>query len=440
MKKILSLFCILAVSICLIVSCHKTEDDDVKIDVFNTESGTRNLVVVISDIHLGANLAYAEINSNLEPLKCFLEEIRVSRSVKELVINGDFLDEWFIPATVNPYNGNGQSDFVDRIANANRSVVDKINQIIQERKILVTYVPGNHDLTITEENVNRIFPGINQSRDDDAQGLGTYSPAGLPAVAIEHGHRYNFICSPDPISNQDIAPGTILPPGYFYTRLAVQHSIEECTQNIDVIPTVTPNSSGDESQALLYGYWASWSWWLNLFPINHYFNEKLVVTHVDGFNDTCSVNDLLPYQNIAGGLIQVKLFNGIQDHWTERCLRNNVSMPITAGEALAFAASSSGTDTMAVIQYFQNPVSDKRIVIFGHSHCAKIKSYLNRNQQKSIYANSGTWLDHNLNGSTTMNFIVITPQSSDAASQTHVNLYNFENKIVTLMAKDSVRL
>lgn len=115
-------------------------------------------------------------------------------------------------------------------------------------------------------------------------------------------------------------------------------------------------------------------------------------------------------------------------------------MPITAGEAIAFAGSSSGTDTMAVIQYFQNPVSDKRIVIFGHSHCAKIKSYLNHDQQKSIYANSGTWLDHNLNGSTTMNFIVITPQSSDAASQTYVNLYNFENKVVTLMAKDSVRL
>jgi hypothetical protein len=35
-------------------------------------------------------------------------------------------------------------------------------------------------------------------------GLGTYSPVGYPQIAIEHGHRYNFFCAPDPISNQDM--------------------------------------------------------------------------------------------------------------------------------------------------------------------------------------------------------------------------------------------
>jgi hypothetical protein len=59
--------------------------------------------------------------------------------------------------------------------------------------------------------------------------------------------------------------------------------------------------------------------------------------------------------------------------------------------------------------------------------------------QKSIYVNSGTWIDDNPNR-TTMNFVVITPQKGDCCSKTHVRLYNFENEVITLMAEDSVRL
>jgi len=85
-----------------------------------------------------------------------------------------------------------------------------------------------------------------------------------------------------------------------------------------------------------------------------------------------------------------------------------------------------------------NPNSNKRIVVFGHTHDAKIISSENYNGQKSIYANSGTWIDHNPN-KTTMNFVVITPQNDDASSQTYVKLYNFENEVVTIMAEDSLR-
>jgi UDP-2,3-diacylglucosamine pyrophosphatase LpxH len=439
MKKNLSLFCLMGfieMIIFLLTACKK--EDNVVIDTFNNDRETRNLIVIISDLHLGANISYAEINANLEPLKKFMEQIRGSRSVKEFVIAGDMLDEWFIPATTDTYNGKGQSDFVRRIATTNKEVIDKFNQIIQEGKIRVTYVPGNHDLTITNENIDRILPGINQSR--DAKGLGTYTPSDYPEIAIEHGHRYNFACAPDPISNQDIAPETILPPGYFLTRLAVQHVVQGCTQNTDVIPTVTQNVTGDASQTMLYGYWSIWSRWLNMFPIENHFNEKLIVTNIDGFSDTYTVNDLLPYQETQGGAIQVKLFSVIQDTWAERCLRNNVSVPIPTSQALKYAASVAGTDTMAVIQYFSNPISNKRLVVFGHSHAAKIKAYKNYNGQKSVYANSGTWIDHNLNGATTMNFIVITPKKNSTVSQTYVRLYNFENEVVTEMAIDSLQL
>lgn len=203
-------------------SCEKEESQSF-VDVFNTGSRTRNLIVVISDMHLGTNLAYVEINQNLKPLEYFLNRIKTSKNVKELVIAGDLLDEWFVPTDVDTYEGEDQADFVQRIAAVNKEVIDVLNSIIQEGIVLVTYVPGNHDLTITAKNVDLILPGINQARDKNL-GLGTYSPTGYPQIAIEHGHRYNYFCAPDPFSNQNVAPGTIMPPGYFFTRIATQHN------------------------------------------------------------------------------------------------------------------------------------------------------------------------------------------------------------------------
>jgi len=419
-------------------SCKKSDQTDHTISAFSNGGNERNMIVVISDVHLGADLTYAECNKNLGALERLLKQIKTAPNVKELVIAGDLLDEWFVPANVDTYQGKDQADFVKRIAATNKGVIDAFNSIIQGGKILVTYVPGNHDITITAANVERILPGINQARDAE-QGLGTYSPVDYPKIAIEHGHRYNFFCAPDPISNQDIAPGTILPPGYFYTRIAVLHVIQAPATPADTPPVVTQNTSGDASQNLLFVYWNVWNKALSTYTIANKFNEKIIVTNVDGFNGSYSVNDLLPYQTTAGGLIDVKLYKGIQDTWNQRQALNHVAVNIPISQAIANAAKSSESEFQAKNQYFLNPNSDKRIVIFGHTHDAKIIASDNHIGQKSIYANSGTWIDHNTVATTTMNFLVITPQNSNASSQTFVNLYNFENEVVTKMAVDSLR-
>lgn len=123
------------------------------------------MLVVMGDIHLGANISYAEIKNNLIPLQNILQQIKASRNVKELVLNGDVFDEWFVPGNVDTYQGKDQADFMQRIAATNSGVINILNTIIQDKKILVTYVPGNHDLTITAKNVDSILPGIHQARD-----------------------------------------------------------------------------------------------------------------------------------------------------------------------------------------------------------------------------------------------------------------------------------
>jgi UDP-2,3-diacylglucosamine pyrophosphatase LpxH len=413
-----------------------TNPVDSGIDPFTNGGNERNMMVVISDIHLGADLAYAECNKNRGALAELLEQIRVAPNVKELVIAGDMLDEWFVPANIDTYQGKDQRDFVLRIAENNKGVFDVFNGIIQGGTILVTYVPGNHDLSITPENVDLILPGIHQAR-DARPGLGTYSPADFPAIAIEHGHRYNFFCAPDPISNQDIASGTIQPPGYFFTRIGVLHILQNYPLAGDTLPVIIANTSGGESQNLLYGYWKVWQWAINYLTITNTFDEEVIVTNVNGFTGTFSVNDLVPYQTIAGGLIDVDLYKGIQDSWGLRQTLNNVAVRIPTAQAIANSASVAETDDQARIQYFENPNSEKKIVILGHTHVAKIISSVNHGGQKAIYANTGTWIDDN-RGTTTMSFVAITEQNAEASSQTYVRLYNVEGEVVTKMAQDSL--
>lgn len=437
MRKYLSVLTILCLT--FLASCNKTDPVEPAADNSNplvNGSNKRDMIVVISDLHLGANLDYAETKNNLAPLEHFLGKVRASKNVSELVIAGDLLDEWFVPANVNTYNGKDQSDFVQRIAIANKGVFDAFNRIIQDGNILVTYVPGNHDLTITAANVASILPGIHQAR-DEMQGLGTYSPASHPEIAIEHGHRYNFFCAPDPISNKDIAPGSIMPPGYFFTRIAALHVVQNCNTPGDTMLAPTPNISGDESQSLLFGYWKTWEWAIKILPIDNKFNDKIITTNVGGLTQTYSVNDLLPYQTSAGGIINVNLFKGIQDNWDQREKLNKVPVNIPVTRAIQYAADPVETDNQALMQYFNNPNSDKRLVVFGHSHMAKIISTNNYKGQKSVYANSGTWIDHNP-GTITMNFVVIAPQNTGGSSQTSVKVYNYQGEVATKMAEDSI--
>ena len=438
MKSILrffSVFCVMLLS-GVFASCEKSATSNPGINPFSNGGNERNMIVVISDLHLGADLTYAECKDNLGPLEKLLNQVKAAPNVKELVIAGDLFDEWFVPATVNTYQGKDQADFVKRLASANKIVFDALNGIIQEGKILVTYVPGNHDLCITAASVESVLPGISQAR-DNVQGLGTYSPAGCPEIAIEHGHRYNFFCSPDPFSNQDIAPGTIMPPGYFYTRIAALYVWQNRPKAGDTLPFVTPAAAGGESQDLLFRYWKTWAASVTMFPITNRFDEKIIQTNVNGFTNSYSVDELVPYQSAPGGLIDVHLFKGIQDSWEARQTYNHVPVHIPTARAIDSVASITETDHQASLQYFMNPSSGKRIVVFGHTHYPRIVAAERYDQKKCIYANSGTWIDHNSN-LTTMNFVVITPQNKDVSSQTFVKLYNFEHEVVTEMAEESI--
>ncbi|MGV8906837.1 MAG: metallophosphoesterase [Acetobacterium sp.] len=384
----------------------------------------RSQIVVISDLHLGIDDDFAETVANKQALVSFLTQVKTSPHIRELVITGDLLDGWFLPMEyVLP---DTQEEFFDGVAANNQAIVDALNEIIDTGEIKVTYVPGNHDILLTQADVARILPGINQARDDN-QGLGTYITGANSEIAIEHGHRWNIFCTPDPISNREITKNTtsILPPGYFFTRIATNSLREGQPKNThNIFPVVTAPDQTDVSQFGYYVLSRMWQGVMELLPVHECSGDKLIKTNIDGFTETYAINDLFPYEN-AAGVIDVKLYKNMQDTWDERQDINGIKVKIPYIDALLRAATFDFTDDQAQNQFFDLDAS-KRIVVFGHTHVGRVLPRINRAGEKTIYANSGTWIDRNP-GYPTMTFVVITPAKTDSAIDT-VNLYQYSNE------------
>jgi UDP-2,3-diacylglucosamine pyrophosphatase LpxH len=379
----------------------------------------RTLIVCISDLHLGANDAYAELTANRDALVNFLEHIKNSPNVKELVIAGDLIDEWFIPMHLDTFNGKTQLDFTKAVASNNKPVFDAFNNIIKEGNVKVTYVPGNHDLLIDSEDIQSIMPGICETR--DVRGLGAHNPSDFPELVIEHGHRYNFYCAPD-YSNQSLTQtDSILPPGYFFTRMATSSVIQGRPELNFTFPSVEKNDLG-EDQFLYFLYWNVWKGLISDFPVEEGLNKKAINTGIDGFSDCYAIADVLPYQNAEDDYIDVNLYKGIIETWDERQSNNLVPVKIPTDEAVLKGAFASHLDEQSSVQFFNNPDSDKRIVIFGHSHEARLLTSFNEKGEKQVYVNSGTWIDKN---KCTMTFVVVIPPKCEDSAPAYANLYQY---------------
>jgi UDP-2,3-diacylglucosamine pyrophosphatase LpxH len=389
-------------------------------------NNVRSQIVIISDMHLGLDDSYAQIGQNKPALVDFLKQIRNSPNVKELVINGDLFDEWWMPMDfVMPPS---ESALVDAIAANNQTVVEAFNGIITDGNIKVTYLPGNHDMLVTEADIQRILPGINQAR-DAARGLGTYITGTKSEIAIEHGHRYNFFCAPDAISNRNITQNnsSILPPAYFYVRIAASAAIEGHPSSGNNFQVMTA-SEKDQSQFGYYLYGKIWEMALSQASTKEPLAAKVIKTNIDGFTQDYAINDLIPQQDPVNGIIDVNLFKGIQDTWEERQTLNGVEVHIPIAKAIKKSVDDSFTDSLSKTEYFDQDAA-RRIVVFGHTHKACILPFTNLAGQNTIYVNDGTWLENAL-GYPTMTFVVITPPTSDSAVES-VNVYKYSaNKTI----------
>ncbi|MCK4596204.1 metallophosphoesterase, partial [candidate division WOR-3 bacterium] len=132
-------------------------------DSIKTIKGTiqRNSIVCISDVHMGDSRAttenHCEFKDNAEALENFLDFILISPKVKQLILCGDLLDEWMVPYDVAPFDSlvgiHNSEDYFQAIANnsVNFQIFDKFRDIANHPNIELVYIPGNHDMLVTQD-------------------------------------------------------------------------------------------------------------------------------------------------------------------------------------------------------------------------------------------------------------------------------------------------
>ena len=377
--------------------------------------GTRDKIVVISDIHLGIDDSYTEMVKNRPLLIEFLRHLQSTTDVRELVIAGDFLDEWFLPVYYPSYTDESQF-YKDVIAN-NQSVIDELNNVI-DSGIKLVYVPGNHDMTLEAGVLQEAIPNIVQAR--DTKGLGAYHTGDRNEIVIEHGHRYDVFSAPDTVTNAELCGNddTILPAGYFYARYAATWVLEGRPTVEKDLPVVTdvPDKT-DTDQYGAYIYYSLLKGISSRMTPNESLDEKIFDMHIAGFDDAYTYLDFYPAQQEDGTISAPVLFKNIQRSWAERQTLNNIKVPNSFIEAVAGTLDWEYYLEQAKAQYLDNPDENVDVVVFGHTH---VPSYQDMGDGR-YYLNDGTWIDNNTDyPDATRTFAVITTGNKDMAA-----LYRF---------------
>jgi UDP-2,3-diacylglucosamine pyrophosphatase LpxH len=420
MKKVLSLALILFMLLAAVPACAGAASAPL---YEPSEGSPAEKIVVISDIHLGVDDAYAEIVQNRPLLVDFIHRVAATPDIAELVIAGDFLDEWFQPFSA-PAHADSAA-FYRMVAQNNAEVIGALEELIAVYGKKVVYIPGNHDMTLDYDTVASMIPGISQAR--DAEGLGVYRAGLRNEIVIEHGHRYNVFVAPDSISNSALSNGkSILPPGYFYTRIGVSSYMEGKPDIRKDYPAVQDPGQADASRYGAYLYYKMWMLSLTAYPVSEGFDDKVIDAGFAGFTEPFSIRDVLPAVN-ADGKLSARLFPDFQDNWPAIQANNFVTVPISFNDAVLQSASPSSVDTQAETQYFDvDPTVE--VVVFGHTHVPVLAQIA----ENKVYANSGTWIDHNTLGPTAT-FVLIG--MGEQADTVELCQYNADGSVTVLVGQ-----
>ncbi|KAF3884552.1 MULTISPECIES: metallophosphoesterase [Nostocales] len=199
----------------------------------------KNQIVVLSDIHIGTNAPTVWYQKELhEPYLATVLDwvIANAPSIRELILLGDVVDFWTYPSDREP------PCFEDIIA-ANSNIFGshgKLSQVLTALEGNVTYVRGNHDMTITQDDLDKI-QNPKGYKIKLSPGDIYYPIAENKKIVCTHGHIYTMFNAPYNNANNPIAP---LPLGQFITRAVASMRQKQLKPGQTVADL---NDSGDPS-------------------------------------------------------------------------------------------------------------------------------------------------------------------------------------------------
>jgi len=370
---------------------------------------TRNKIVCISDLHLGINDKVSQDTVNRPYLIDFINRVGQTKSIRELVIAGDFLDDWLVPLNY-PVSADSQDYYRQCIEN-NKGVIDALKGL-SNTGIKLVYVLGNHDMTLSADTLKQAIPNINFVGND---GMGVYITGDNNEIAIEHGHRYDVFSAPDTVDNKGLTSSPILPPSYFYARLGTSWFSQGAPAINKMIPELTAApSKSNVDQYGAYIYSAFWYNGMTTFTNIERFDDKVFNLKNYGFNTKLSEADILPVLQSDGTITTPALFKNFQRSWDQ--IQTNNGVRVHSSFIDAASAQLSYFPKQESIQYDGQGI---QTVVFGHTHVPLVQTF---NNGISV-VNDGSWVDtrtgnHNLNRT----FAVITTGNTDSC-----NLYQYKD-------------
>lgn len=172
-------------------------------------------IVVISDVHIGMGTPTVWFQPSVHDayLKGICDWIIANAAdVQEVVLLGDFFDQWTVPCDEQPPS-------IEAIIKANPQIFGPTGYLCQVLDALrgnVTFGPGNHDMWASANDMSFIASAAGHSP-KFFEG-GTYRPpmpdGGQKNIALAHGHEYTMFNAVD-----DASPWGGLPVGHFVTRM-----------------------------------------------------------------------------------------------------------------------------------------------------------------------------------------------------------------------------
>lgn len=316
--------------------------------------------VYISDIHMNAGKGFPAAKGkhpyewlDLEEAKQFakfLNTLNDPTKFQDVIIIGDLMDDWVYPVDIVPPS-------LEAIIKApiNKGITQALKKLAKNKEITVVYLPGNHDMGVTLEIVEKHFKGMIFG------GTASYNSAYRSSrLLAEHGSAYAMFNAPDKINS----PGTHLPLGYFISR---------------VVATKTRDTGSADRH-----YWTYADDLLEILG-----PQKLAASVFESVLEEACLTDSteirMPKRNGKSQIVTAKQvkekYADLYDQWQE-----------TYGAGEAFNAILTEIGFLGKKADSLCKKSDTNVVIFGHSHDWKLDkdSWF---VDDRIYANCGTWCD-----------------------------------------------
>lgn len=313
--------------------------------------GKQARTVIISDVHIGTNAATCWYQRAVhEPyLATVLDYIVAHASgvddpVGKLVVLGDLFDFWTYPPDQQPPT-------IDDIIAANDRILGpdgKLSKAVQALNGNVVYLRGNHDIGMTQADLDRLpLGGFHIPLVDDVVVDDT-------GIVLTHGHLFTLFNAPDARY-----PGEV-PVGHFVTR-----AIAYLLQN-----TLSPGQTAANlpNQGSPYGFNLS-----SFAPalLGELAGPSVTSILLDYFADRCGLSETAPIVMADGSETTISearaKYDGLWDDWVARHGGGEV------GELVAGKAVNADYDGNFMAWFAQKAAWDRGAhgAVTGHTHVPK---------------------------------------------------------------------